>query len=179
MNREHPLPRKASARPAGFPESIIEEGRAFRTAGCVFRSAPGWAPLDDLDRKILQILKANARESFVHIAEALGTSEGTIRARIKRLTDEGIIRKFTVQTAGSNIKAMIEVRIETNVNSSAVSSQIATWEGVERVWEVTGEQDIVVVVDVESTAELNDIVDRIRMFKETQATRSRLILREC
>ncbi|HWG90405.1 MAG TPA: Lrp/AsnC family transcriptional regulator [Candidatus Thermoplasmatota archaeon] len=134
--------------------------------------------MDDLDRQILKALKRNARESFVSLAEALGTSEGTIRARIKRLQDEGIIRQFTVVTAGSNVKAMIEIRIETNVNMSTVSSEIAKWDGVERVWEVTGEQDIVVFVDVESTLALNDIVERIRQFKETQSTRSRLILRE-
>jgi len=61
---------------------------------------------------------------------------------------------------------------------AAVSQQIQKWDGVERVLEVTGEHDIVVFVDVASTAELNDIVERIRQFKEVQSTRSRLILRE-
>ena len=134
--------------------------------------------VDDVDRAIVRALKENARESFVNIADAIGTSEGTVRARIKRLTDEGVIRRFTVQTAGANVKAMIEVRIATNVNTSKVSSEIARWDGVERVWEVTGEQDIVVVVDAQSAAELNDIVERIRQFKETESTRSRLILKE-
>lgn len=134
--------------------------------------------VDDLDRALLRMLKDNARESFVRMAEVLGTSEGTVRARLKRLTDEGVIKKFTIQTAGSNVKALIEIRIETNVNTATVSQQIQRWDGVERVWEVTGEHDIIVIVDVGSTSELNDIVERIRQFKEVQATRSRLILRE-
>lgn len=134
--------------------------------------------MDDLDKSLVRILKDNARESFVHMAEVLGTSEGTVRARVKRLQDEGIIRKFTIQTAGSNVKALIEIRIETNVTTAHVSQQIQTWDGVERVLEVTGEHDIVVFVDVASTSELNDIVERIRQFKEVQSTRSRLILRE-
>ncbi len=134
--------------------------------------------MDDLDRALLRILKDNARESFVRMAEVLGTSEGTVRARLKRLQDEGVIKKFTLQTAGSNVKALIEIRIETNVNTASVSQQIQKWDGVERVLEVTGEHDIVVFVDVASTSELNDIVERIRQFKEVQSTRSRLILRE-
>lgn len=134
--------------------------------------------MDDLDRALLRILKDNARESFVRMAEVLGTSEGTVRARLKKLTDEGVIKKFTIQTAGSNVKALIEIRIETNVNTASVSQQIQRWDGVERVLEVTGEHDIVVFVDVASTGELNDIVERIRQFKEVQSTRSRLILRE-
>ncbi|HUR68901.1 MAG TPA: Lrp/AsnC family transcriptional regulator [Candidatus Thermoplasmatota archaeon] len=134
--------------------------------------------MDELDKTLLRILKDNARESFVRMAEVLGTSEGTVRARLKKLQDEGAIKKFTIQTAGSNVKALIEIRIETNVNMASVSQQIQKWDGVERVWEVTGEHDIVVIVDVASTNELNDIVDRIRAFKEVQSTRSRLILRE-
>jgi Lrp/AsnC family transcriptional regulator for asnA, asnC and gidA len=134
--------------------------------------------MDDLDRALLRLLKDNARESFVHLAEVLGTSEGTVRARLKRLVDEGIIKKFTIQTAGSNVKSLIEVRIETNVMTQNVSAEIQKWDGVERVFEVTGEHDIVVIVDVASTGELNDIVERIRQFKEVQSTRSRLILRE-
>lgn len=134
--------------------------------------------MDDLDRAILRILKENARESFVHIANDLGTSEGTVRARIKRLVDDGIIRRFTVLTSGANIKALIEVRIATNVDTGKVAQEIAGWDGVERVWEVTGEQDIVVVADATTTTELNDIVERIRHFTEVESTRSRLILRE-
>ena len=134
--------------------------------------------MDDTDRKLLRLLKANARESFVDLARVLGTSEGTVRARVKRLQEDGIVRRFTVQTGGSNVKALIEVRIETNVNTGKISGEIATWEGVERVWEVAGEHDIVVIVDVESTAALNDIIERIRQFPETQSTRSRLILKE-
>ena len=134
--------------------------------------------MDDLDRALVRILKDNARESFVRMAEVLGTSEGTVRARLKKLADEGTIKKFTIQTAGSNVKALIEVRVETNVNTGTLSAQIHKWDGVERVLEGTGEHDIVVIVDVGSTAELNDIIDRIRQFKEVQSTRSRLILRE-
>lgn len=134
--------------------------------------------MDDVDRGILRILKANAREPFVDIAKALGTSEGTIRARVKRLVDEGQIQQFTIRTAGSAVKALIEVRIETNVAMTKISAEIATWPGVERVWEVTGEDDILVMVDVGSTSALNEVVDRIREIGGTQSTRSRLILKE-
>lgn len=134
--------------------------------------------MDDVDRGILRALKRNAREPFVEIAKELGTSEGTIRARVKRLVDEAQIKQFTIRTAGSAVKAMIEVRIETNVEMSKISRDVATWEGVERVWEVTGDADILVMVDVESTAALNEVVDRIRRIGGTQSTRSRLILQE-
>lgn len=134
--------------------------------------------MDDVDRKIMAILRENARESFTNMAEAVGTSEGTVRARVKRLTDDGTIRKFTIRTAGSNVKALIEVSVTNNVNTADVAAKIRAWDGVESVWEVTGENDIVVVADCPNTSDLNAIIDKIREVPGTQATRSRLILKE-
>lgn len=134
--------------------------------------------MDDVDRKIMAILRENARESFTNMAEAVGTSEGTIRARVKRLMDDGVIRKFTIRTAGSNVKALIEVAVTNNVNTSDIAAKIRAWDGVESVWEVTGENDIVVVADCPNTSDLNAIIDKIRDVPGTQATRSRLILKE-
>jgi DNA-binding Lrp family transcriptional regulator len=134
--------------------------------------------MDDIDRGILRILRTNGRAPFVDIAKDLGTSEGTIRARVKRLVDEGVIREFTIRTAGNAVKAMIDVRFATDSNMEKIASEIGTWPGILRVWEVTGDSDLVVMADVESTAALNDIVDRIRHLGGAESTRSRLILRE-
>ena len=134
--------------------------------------------MDDVDRKIMAILRDNARESFTNMAEMVGTSEGTVRARVKRLMDDGVIRKFTIRTAGSNVKALIEVSVTNNVGTSDVAAKIRSWDGVESVWEVTGENDIVVVADCPNTSDLNAIIDKIREVPGTQATRSRLILKE-
>jgi len=134
--------------------------------------------LDALDEKILAILRDNAREPFVLIAKQLGTSEGTIRARVKKLQQQGVIKRFTVTTAGKGVKALIEVKVETGVHTSDVSETVRKWSGVEHVWEVSGEHDIVVLVNCPSTDLLNDLVERIRGLKEVQATGSRLVLKE-
>ncbi|MHB8632669.1 MAG: Lrp/AsnC family transcriptional regulator [Thermoplasmatota archaeon] len=134
--------------------------------------------MDDVDRAILAILRDNSRESFTAIAEKVGTSEGTVRARIKRLTDDGTITRFTVRTAGNHVKALVEVNVTSNVHTPDVASLIREWEGVEAVWEVTGENDIVVVADCPTTTALNDIIEHIRAIPGTNGTRSRLILKE-
>lgn len=134
--------------------------------------------VDEMDEKLLELLRQDARESYVELAKKLGTSEGTVRARMKRLVDSGTVRKFTIRTAGSNIKALIEVKVETNVHTADISSQVAKWKGVEQVFEISGEHDILVIAEAQNTLELNEIIERIRTFKQVQATRSRLILRE-
>ena len=134
--------------------------------------------MDDVDERLLDLLRQNARESFVDLAQKLGTSEGTVRARLKRLTDSGVIRRFTIRTAGSNIKAIIEIKVERNVHTEDISGQIANWRGVEQVFEISGEHDILVVAEAQNTTMLNEIIERVRQFPQVQSTRSRLILKE-
>lgn len=134
--------------------------------------------MDEVDRRILAILRHNARETYTAIADAVGTSEGTVRARMKRLVDDGVIEKFTIRTAGAQVKALVEVAVTSNVHTAEVAAKIRQWDGVETVWEVTGENDIVVVADCLDTGVLNQIIDAIRDIPGTEATRSRLILKE-
>jgi DNA-binding Lrp family transcriptional regulator len=134
--------------------------------------------MDHMDEKLLELLRENARESFVNLAKQLETSEGTVRARVKKLQDDGVIRRFTLRTAGSNIKTVIEIQVETNVHTADISTKVAKWKGVEQVFEVSGEYDILVVAEANNTAALNEIIERIREFPQVKSTRSRLILKE-
>jgi DNA-binding Lrp family transcriptional regulator len=134
--------------------------------------------MDNMDTKLLVLLRDNARESFVNLAKQLNTSEGTIRARVKKLQDDGVIRKFTLRTAGSNIKTIIEVEVERNVNCSEISGKIAKWPEISEVYEISGEHDILVIAEAANTAQLNEVIEKIREFPEVKSTRSRLILKE-
>jgi Lrp/AsnC family transcriptional regulator, regulator for asnA, asnC and gidA len=134
--------------------------------------------IDHLDDKIIDILKKDSRKPFVEIANELNVSEGTIRSRVKKLFEDGIIQSFTIKTSSKNVKAIIEVKIDVNVNTSDVASRISRFEGVSEVYEVTGEEDIVAIIDVTSSPQLNDIIEQIRRFDNVQSTRTRLILKE-
>lgn len=134
--------------------------------------------IDHLDDKIIEILKKDSRRPFVEIANELDVSEGTIRSRVKKLFEEGIIQAFTIKTSSKNVKALVEVKIDVNVNTSDIADQIASFEGVSEVYEVTGEEDIVAIIDVTSSPQLNEIIERIRRYENVESTRTRLILKE-
>jgi DNA-binding Lrp family transcriptional regulator len=136
------------------------------------------AGTDGLDERLLEALRKNSRESFVELASRLGTSEGTVRARLKRLTESGAIRAFTIRTSTKNVKAMIDVKVDTNVDTSDISRRISKIHGVEGVWEVSGDWDIVVIVETMSTSELNEVIERIRKVPRARSTQTRLILKE-
>jgi len=134
--------------------------------------------IDHLDERIIEILKKDSRKPFVEIAEELKVSEGTIRSRVRKLFEEGVIQSFTIKTSSKNVKAIIEVKIDVNVNTSEVAANISKFDGVSEVFEVTGEEDIVAIIDVTSSPQLNEIIERIRRFDNVLATRTRLILKE-
>lgn len=134
--------------------------------------------MDELDRDIVDILRRDARTPFTEIAEQVGTSEGTIRNRVDRMTDAGIIERFTVTTHTGNVKAMVEISVDGNVDTHAVSDRLAEWDEVDFVWQVSGDADIVVVVDATDTGSVNDLITRARNMDEVMNTKTRLILDE-
>jgi DNA-binding Lrp family transcriptional regulator len=134
--------------------------------------------MDDLDRRILGILRRDSRTPYTEIADRVGTSEGTVRNRVERLVDEGIIERFTVATRTGNVKAMIEVSVAVDVDTTDVSDRMAEWSEVDFVWQVSGEADIVMVVDAADTGAVNDLITKARDLDEVQNTKTRLILDE-
>src|SRR6056297_3871979 len=133
--------------------------------------------MDELDREILSILRRDARKPYTEIAEEVGTSEGTVRNRVERMTDEGVIERFTVATRTGNVKAMIELDVAVDVNTSDLGERVADWEQVDFVWQVSGEEDIVLVVDAADTQSVNQLISKAREL-EVVNTKTRLILDE-
>ena len=60
--------------------------------------------LDGKNKRILNLLQENSRLSYVRIANELGISEATVRYRVKKLMDVGIISKFTILYTSISIK---------------------------------------------------------------------------
>jgi DNA-binding Lrp family transcriptional regulator len=134
--------------------------------------------MDSLDHEILAILRRDSRTPYTEIADEVGTSEGTVRNRVERLVEDGVIERFTVATRTGNVKAMIEVGVAVDVDTTAISEAIADWDQVDFVWQVSGEEDIVVVVDTTDTGTLNELITRARELDEVVSTKTRLILAE-
>ncbi|SDJ98461.1 MULTISPECIES: Lrp/AsnC family transcriptional regulator [Natronorubrum] len=134
--------------------------------------------MDDLDRQILDMLRRDARTPYTEIADEVGTSEGTVRNRVERMMDDEVIERFTISTRTGNVKAMLEVGVAVDVDTKAVSERIAEWEEVDFVWMVSGEQDIVLVVDAADTRGVNDLITKARDQEEVVSTKTRLILDE-
>ncbi len=134
--------------------------------------------IDHLDTKMIEILKKDSRRPFVEIAQILKVSEGTVRSRVRKMVDDGVIKGFTIKTSSKNVKAILEIRIDVNTDCDRIAEDLANYDGVTEVFEVTGDQDIVAIVDVESSPQLNEIIEKVRHYESVLSTRTRLILKE-
>lgn len=134
--------------------------------------------MDSLDREILDILRRDARTPYTEIAGQLDVSEGTVRNRVENLQSEGVIERFTVATSTGNVKAMVEIDVAVDVDTEAVADRMADWEEVDFVWMVSGDEDVVLVVDAADTATVNDLISRARGQEAVVSTKTRLILDE-
>ena len=134
--------------------------------------------VDEVDLKILEILKENSRSTYVEIGKTLGLSEGTVRNRVQALTESGIIKRFTVEVSlGVGVRALIMISVDPQRPTVQVSDKVLTLPGVEKIYEVTGEYDVVTVVSSSSIEGLNQTIEEIRVIDGVVKTNTIIVLR--
>lgn len=130
--------------------------------------------IDEIDRKIISILRENARASFVEIASKIGVSEGTIRFRVKKLLENKIIKKFTIET--EDVKAIVLVNTKTNIFTTSVANEIRNL-GIDTVYEVSGSFDIVCFIRTDKISQVDEIIEKIRSIKGVVSTQTLMVLK--
>lgn len=134
--------------------------------------------MDATDGKILDILKRNSRTPYLKIAEQLGISEGTVRKRVKALVRNGTIRRFTIMTGPvKKIRAVVLISSTPGAPLPKVSKSMLSIEGVTDVYEVSGEYDVLSMVEGDAVEEINRTVDKIRAVEGVAKTVTSIVLR--
>jgi DNA-binding Lrp family transcriptional regulator len=125
--------------------------------------------VDEKDLAILRELKFDSRRSTNQIANALGIPRATVHERIKKMSQKGVIKGFTVVSdysqLGLPVTAFILVSFlpTSSVSQRDLANRIAKLDGVFGVHLISGEYDIMVKVrghNMESIGSL--VIDEIR-----------------
>jgi len=131
--------------------------------------------LDDLDRQIISFLQYNGRMPFTTIAAELGTTEGTVRRRVKQLTENGIMQVVAIvepHNMGWEEAAMIGISVKTNLVSS-IADEIAKLPEVAYLFQAAGEYDLIAEVFCRDrdhfVSFLNDELQQIEGIERTQS----------
>jgi Lrp/AsnC family transcriptional regulator for asnA, asnC and gidA len=136
-------------------------------------------PFDELDQKIIDRLFVDARSSNREIAREFGLTEGSIRARLKRLLEAKAIRV----TAVTNVKylrnpilAYLWIEVDSGDEISAVAGELACLKEIGFVATLLGRSDILAMTLVEGSEDLarflHGTVDKIPGVRRIQYTLS-------
>ena len=134
--------------------------------------------MDDKDKEIIKLLKDDARAGYGDIGSKVGLSEGAVRKRIKTLTDNGVIRRFTVKISlAEGAQAITLLTANPALPTQEVSRKIQAIPNVETTYEVSGEYDIVAVIGGMNMAEVNECIEKIRLVEGIVKTNTMIVLR--
>jgi DNA-binding Lrp family transcriptional regulator len=134
--------------------------------------------MDEVDKQIIALLKDDSRAGYGEIGAKVGLSEGAVRKRIKTLSNEGVIRKFTVKIGvAEGAQAITLLATNPELPTQQVSKEIQSIVNVETVYEVTGEYDIVAVISGMNVTEVNECIEKIRRVKGIMKTNTMIVLR--
>lgn len=137
-------------------------------------------PLDATDREIIRALQGNGRTSNTEIGRALGLTETTIRKRIARLLDEGLVNIVAVPTplaVGLTTSAIIGVSVQLG-NLDRVSQELSRCPEVRYLGLSTGRYDIILEAFFSDSEHLLSFVsDKLGALSEVSSVETSIILR--
>jgi len=136
--------------------------------------------MDDIDRKLLTLLRADARAPMARLAREVNLSRGAVQNRIERMIAEGDIAGFTVRLApqrqDTDVRAIMGVAVE-GERSASVLRALRGISEVEAVHMTNGRWDMIVELRTESLAGFSNALDNIRLIDGISATETSLLLR--
>jgi Lrp/AsnC family leucine-responsive transcriptional regulator len=122
--------------------------------------------LDDIDRKILDLLQRDARMTNAAIAAQVGLTAPSVFERVRKLEQRGIIRGYTIQVdpaaLGKIMTAFIRLTIAYDERYTAGIQALRGDPDVLECYHVAGEDCLLVKTRVSSPAELEALIRRIR-----------------
>lgn len=123
--------------------------------------------LDEIDRKLLELLARDARAPAAELARRAGVARSTAQARIERMERSGVIRGYTVRAdpdATATIRAYVLLQIEPR-RTAAVTAKLTRMPEIESLHTTSGRWDMAAQVAGRSTALLDEALDRIGLIE--------------
>ena len=135
--------------------------------------------LDTLDKKILNNLTVDARQSARQLALKLGVSTVTILSRMKKLEKEKIILGYTVtidhEKIGYSLTAIIEIMAKKD-KIVDIEEEVSKFENVCGVYDITGTTDTIIIAKFKERNELSTFVKGLASIPNVENTITHVVL---
>lgn len=135
--------------------------------------------MDDTDRRLIALLRDEARLPLATLARTLGVSRATVQNRITRLRQQGAILGFTVRLAPEadprRVRAVMMVEIA-GKSSAPIVRALRTFPEVVAIHTTNGRWDLVVELRTEGLEAFDHALGRIRLIEGIASTETSLLL---
>jgi Lrp/AsnC family leucine-responsive transcriptional regulator len=137
--------------------------------------------LDDTDLQILELLQANARETQVEIARAVGLAPSAVLERIRKLEARGTLRGYSAhidpKVLGLGVLAFVAVRTEELGPENRIAEALAELPEVLEVHDVAGEDCYLLKVRARDAEHLGQLLrTRFARIPGVRSTRTTIVL---
>ncbi len=135
--------------------------------------------MDETDRRLIDLLRADARAPTTRLARALGMSRTTVQSRLERLERSGVIAGYTVRLAESHERGLIQAYVMMTVShrrANDVAAAARRLSAVRRLQAVSGPFDLVAAVAASSVAEMDAAIDALGDIPGVERTTSSIVL---
>jgi len=135
--------------------------------------------VDDINRRLLALLKSDARQPTSLISRKLGISRSTVHSRMLRLEQRGIISGYTVRLsdeyARNQVKAHVQIMVAPKL-TPRVSGELSKMPEVTALYSISGAFDMIAILAAETTARLDSVIDEIGNIAGIERTTTSIVL---
>jgi Lrp/AsnC family leucine-responsive transcriptional regulator len=122
--------------------------------------------VEELDRRIVELLVADGRMSYTDLGKATGLSTSAVHQRVRRLEQRGVIRGYAAivdpDAVGLPLTAFISVAPFDPSAPDDIADRLAEVQEIEACHSVAGEENYILKVRVATPGDLEHLLARIR-----------------
>lgn len=131
------------------------------------------------EQQLLSILRSNARASISDLARVLNLSRSTVQNRMTKLEESGVIKGYAVQYGSEYEDNLVSSHVSIKVKqklTAKTNAELRQVSEVSELYAISGEYDLIAIVQAESLEQLSQILDNIGNLEGVERTNSSVIL---
>jgi Lrp/AsnC family leucine-responsive transcriptional regulator len=136
--------------------------------------------VDDIDRRLIEALRANGRATYAELARRVGLSAPAVHERVAKLEGSGIITGYRATIApaalGLGVSALVGILQSDNANHASVAESLEAMPEIEDCWFVAGEETYVVKVRAADIQALEHVITALNSIRGVARTRTTVVL---
>ncbi len=123
--------------------------------------------MDSLNKRIIEVLRGNARSSYAEIGRIVGLSAPSVAERMQKMEELGLITGYVTQLNLTKFDYHIQANIALKIDSHGFKVFVTKLDEFPEIFDcikVTGEYCVILKAAVKNNTQLEDLIDRLTVY---------------